>query len=1423
MNPTSSRKRFFIAIILSAFCFTALLFMKGFFVSNAQERDAARDPAVDGAMIATGRDDVSGKSGSSGLETGVLSDNKPETVAATFTVTRSDDIAERGTCAPGDCTLREAIIAANNTAGTDTITFAAGLNGVPITLTQTGADPAEDFADYGDLDIRESVIITGNGNANTIIQAGASAYGGIDKIFGINPDCSGAGPSISVTMTDLTIRNGHNAGAFNAVQFNHTGGAIDYCGGGSGTNALTMTNVIVRDNQVDQGSGGGLNISGVSTGTTNVTLTNTQFLNNKTLDASHVSTGAGANITLNTSSASMTVNIDGCTFDNNEAQNSSGGGLEIVSNISAANTGILNIHNSLFNNNRAKGAGGGIDLNGTSGANGKIIATIDQGTVIKNNVTGFNSGTSFGGGMHIEMPHTSSVVSLSKISIINNSESATAVTKLGGAGISVGTVAGTAGIQFSRIAGNTLGGGAGVGSGVRKDNQAGTFTAANNWWGCSGGPSAAPCDTAVLVAGSGALTSSPFLRIKTTPSPASILTNQTSAITSRVQDSTGADTAVSNLDVFVNTNANAGSPLPITWSSVGGTLSGQQSPIQSSGGFAQATATYTATAANASNSATAKIDNDTTTGNTNTGSITVGKADTSIVINSDNPDPSVIGTGVTVNYTFSITNAPSSPTVPSGNITISDGVDSVGSCSAALGTNNCNITLNTFGARTITATYTADGNFNGSTNNTSHTVVAPDLTAVKTDSVSGTTTLGNTITWTTALANPGNSPATFTSGQTIFLDNMPNSNINYGAATTNGASGISGTGTINCAVASSNLTCTASGGTVIFAAGATINVAVTGSPSAIGTYANPRGGGICRVDSSNNILEGNAGATAEINNDCSDTVVITAPDLTAIKTNNVSNATFLGNTWTWTVRVANAGNANGIFLGGQTILSDNLPNANISYGATSITNVVNVTNSGNISCSIVANDLTCMASGLVTIGATTGRFDVNFTATPTAAGAGAIANPRSAGACSVDPNNLIAESSEGNNACSNTVTVTAANPVYSDPAGTCGGNSPCFTSIQSAIDNVAAAGTVNVGAGTYAESPDLNRAVVVNINGNISITGLTFSSGTLNGLAATISDSGDWNNNGGTFNPGTGTVSFTGTSGTQTIGGSTGTTFNNLTLNNSGTEAAMSRDQTVNGLLNIVAGNLNAGAFTLTVGTAGTSSHTSGQVLGNLKKNFGGAGSFTFPVGTSGQYTPLDVTINSGVGSLTAKANTGVAPLAPIPLNSGTTLHRYWSLSGTGINANIVFQYLAGDVFGTEANYRVIRVSGGSSAVRYPNDASTFVTPASHTFTVNGLTTFSDWTAGEAVAPTAASVPVAGRVITPDGRGIGGSIVIMQDENGNSRQALTNPFGYYNFPDVQAGRSYTLTVTNKQYLFSTSIITVQDELTNVDFIGVPRE
>jgi hypothetical protein len=148
-------------------------------------------------------------------------------------------------------------------------------------------------------------------------------------------------------------------------------------------------------------------------------------------------------------------------------------------------------------------------------------------------------------------------------------------------------------------------------------------------------------------------------------------------------------------------------------------------------------------------------------------------------------------------------------------------------------------------------------------------------------------------------------------------------------------------------------------------------------------------------------------------------------DLTLSKANNVSGSAVVGQSWNWTLTATNTG-APATFTAGQTIISDNLPNSNINYGAVTVQNAANITGSANISCSIVSNDLTCTANGgSVTFDSNIGAssFDVVFSATAQAAGT--YQNPRTGGGVAqIDPNNGIAESNESNNSpTANTVTV----------------------------------------------------------------------------------------------------------------------------------------------------------------------------------------------------------------------------------------------------------------------------------------------------------------------------------------------------------------------------------------------------------------
>jgi len=102
----------------------------------------------------------------------------------------------------------------------------------------------------------------------------------------------------------------------------------------------------------------------------------------------------------------------------------------------------------------------------------------------------------------------------------------------------------------------------------------------------------------------------------------------------------------------------------------------------------------------------------------------VDKADTSITIDSDNPDPSLEDQAYDVTWTVIVV-VPGSEVAgigatPSGNVTVDDGA--VTAPATPVGTGTVSITSTSAGAKTLTATYAGDGDYNGSDTTASHTV-----------------------------------------------------------------------------------------------------------------------------------------------------------------------------------------------------------------------------------------------------------------------------------------------------------------------------------------------------------------------------------------------------------------------------------------------------------------------------------------------------------------------------------------------------------------------------------------------------------------------------------------------------------------------------------------------------------------------------
>ncbi|CAN5222390.1 hypothetical protein BH10ACI1_BH10ACI1_10310 [soil metagenome] len=628
---------------------------------------------------------------------------------ATFTVTTTTD-ENNGACSAAGtgCSVREAVIAANTAAGADMITFTP--NGTHQ-LTIAGAN--ENAAATGDLDVLQALTIVGNGTTNTIITAGTTTANGIDKIFSVNPAFNAAFAS---SFSGMTMRFGRNPSTFGTDGY---GGGLDWDGVANGT--ISMSNVNVDQNTATDGRGGGLVFTTGASGT-GATLTNVNVTSNtasRTIPTNGT-LGGGIFVGFGTPYSHSTGSIS-----NNQTtgMNNNGGGLGIFA--IAAASGNSNLSSVTISGNTTQDRGGGIYT--------ERGLTFTAPTIISNNSTGIN-----GGGLSMNVFMSS--VNISKATMIGNS-----ATTSGGA-IDVGAQTGANGnilnMSFSRLVGNTGGGFTGLLS------RGGTANVESNWWGCNTGPSAAPCDTAGTVGG--VVDFDPWLQLRLTASPNTtpVVGESRSLTASFLLNSAGGAVAASNLDVLIG--------LPVTWSASGGTVSLFDSlldaTIQPSG---TATANFTSTTAGGGKSATAQVDNGPATVN-----FVVGMAATTTTIISDNPDPSVRGQTVVVTFTVTV-NAPGMGT-PTGNVTVSDGVNA---CVGTVAAGSCNVALTTVGARTLTATYATDGNFAGSVSaGVPHQVNKANTTTTITSQSANPTNQGQlfTVFYTVAAAAPGTGTPTGT-------------------------------------------------------------------------------------------------------------------------------------------------------------------------------------------------------------------------------------------------------------------------------------------------------------------------------------------------------------------------------------------------------------------------------------------------------------------------------------------------------------------------------------------------------------------------------------------------------------------------------------------------------------------------------------
>lgn len=153
-----------------------------------------------------------------------LSAAAPPARAAVFIPNKLTDSAD-GAC-DSDCSLREAILAANAADGQDFIVLGPGT--YSLTLAGTG----EDLGATGDLDVAEDLAIVGRDAAGTVIEGNL-----MDRVFDV---AAGA----RLELASLTVTGGQ--------VFNADGAALRVAG------ELDLTRVVVGSSAARDGKGGGI-------------------------------------------------------------------------------------------------------------------------------------------------------------------------------------------------------------------------------------------------------------------------------------------------------------------------------------------------------------------------------------------------------------------------------------------------------------------------------------------------------------------------------------------------------------------------------------------------------------------------------------------------------------------------------------------------------------------------------------------------------------------------------------------------------------------------------------------------------------------------------------------------------------------------------------------------------------------------------------------------------------------------------------------------------------------------------------------------------------------------------------------------------------------------------------------------------------
>ncbi len=281
----------------------------------------------------------------------------PSALADVYKPNKTADHAQDG-CTHSDCTLREAISAANGSPSPDVIVLQAGKT------YKVTHDPSnvEDANQGGDLDVLAGPLT---------IKAKGSGLAALDAEHGNRVLDVGPSHIVKATLKDIWIRNG----------LSNDGAGIR--AGQGGTADLTLIHSRVTGSRtIASGDGGGIEVENLNSGASDLKLVRSTISGNK-------SSGEGGGMTL---ADIGTATVSASTISGNRAgyqgADATGGG------IFAINATTLNLTNSTVAGNSSTASGGGIHVF-------TATASLRNDSIVGNRADSNNNSIGSGGGIAV--------------------------------------------------------------------------------------------------------------------------------------------------------------------------------------------------------------------------------------------------------------------------------------------------------------------------------------------------------------------------------------------------------------------------------------------------------------------------------------------------------------------------------------------------------------------------------------------------------------------------------------------------------------------------------------------------------------------------------------------------------------------------------------------------------------------------------------------------------------------------------------------------------------------------------------------------------------------------------------------------------------------------------------------------------------